>query len=147
MNNQISFSIVATVSLFLTYHFGVTAEYNFNVCTNGTLFPHPTNCSEYLKCEQNNLVVHPCPQGLHYNPKVLNCTSPQSANCTGTSTTIRPMPTTTTTYRPTTRHTTTTTRRPTTTTRRTTKRKRVAPTEPSASNVKLILILDGYRKN
>ncbi|XP_043486985.1 chitin-binding domain protein cbd-1-like [Polistes fuscatus] len=69
--------------------------------------PHETNCSLFYKCDEGRKVLHQCPPGLHFNPKLQVCDLPQNVNCTKKpdneidgqqeiETTTGPVPTTTT---------------------------------------------------
>ncbi|XP_068083786.1 chondroitin proteoglycan 2-like [Anabrus simplex] len=49
------------------------------------LFPKPNNCSQYFECDNGNLLVMECPQGLEFSPTDLVCDHPWSAKCTPTT--------------------------------------------------------------
>lgn len=47
----------------------------------GLYYPHPTVCSQYLKCDGGVLTVQDCPPFLHWNATVSACDWPNLAGC------------------------------------------------------------------
>ncbi|XP_074100395.1 peritrophin-1-like [Cotesia typhae] len=46
------------------------------------LLPNPVNCESYYVCVGLDPILMPCPDGLHFNPKLKVCDWPDVANCT-----------------------------------------------------------------
>ncbi|XP_018785392.1 PREDICTED: peritrophin-1-like [Bactrocera latifrons] len=43
--------------------------------------PSPSNCGIFYKCERGRPIVNKCPQGLHYNKRLMVCDYPSHAQC------------------------------------------------------------------
>ncbi|XP_052871088.1 uncharacterized protein LOC128276670 [Anopheles cruzii] len=44
-------------------------------------FVHPTNCSKFYECRQQDAYEFDCPAGLHFNSKIDVCDYPENAQC------------------------------------------------------------------
>lgn len=44
--------------------------------------PNPDDCGSYYVCDWGFPILMPCPEGLHFNPQLQVCDSPENANCT-----------------------------------------------------------------
>ncbi|XP_043680558.1 LOW QUALITY PROTEIN: uncharacterized protein LOC122634992, partial [Vespula pensylvanica] len=44
--------------------------------------PHETNCSLFYKCNKGEKILQRCPPGLHYNPVMQICLTPEQSKCT-----------------------------------------------------------------
>lgn len=53
-----------------------------NCFTDGTLHPHPTECSQFFICVNNSLWEQECAPGLHWNRSQEKCDTPEAAQCT-----------------------------------------------------------------
>nr|XP_036232671.1 peritrophin-1-like [Bactrocera oleae] len=49
--------------------------------TDVVQIPSPSNCGIFYKCERGRPIVNKCPQGLHYNKRIMVCDYPSSAQC------------------------------------------------------------------
>ncbi|XP_043269022.1 peritrophin-1-like [Venturia canescens] len=45
------------------------------------LVPNPLDCGSYYVCNVGAPIYMPCPEGLHFNPKLSVCDWPWAANC------------------------------------------------------------------
>ncbi|XP_058065652.1 platelet glycoprotein Ib alpha chain-like [Anopheles bellator] len=50
-------------------------------------FVHPTNCSKFYECRQQDAYEFDCPAGLHFNSKIDVCDYPENAQCAPSTTT------------------------------------------------------------
>ncbi|XP_011177979.1 peritrophin-1 [Zeugodacus cucurbitae] len=41
----------------------------------------PSNCGIFYKCERGRPIVNKCPEGLHYNTRLMVCDHPSRAQC------------------------------------------------------------------
>ena len=46
-----------------------------------TLLPHEYDCTKYYACDWGRAILMPCPDGLHFNPRLMVCDWPWSAGC------------------------------------------------------------------
>ena len=46
-----------------------------------TQLPHPTDCSQFLKCNQGRTFEVSCPRGQHWNARLNFCDSVENARC------------------------------------------------------------------
>ena len=47
------------------------------------MYADPANCAFYYQCSGGIAYHMPCPDGLHFNARLLTCDYPQNAGCTG----------------------------------------------------------------
>lgn len=47
-----------------------------------TQLPHDSDCGKFLKCNRGNVIVLPCPAGLHWNDVKQFCDTVANAMCT-----------------------------------------------------------------
>jgi hypothetical protein len=52
-----------------------------NACVDDQLYPHPDDCSMYIRCYNGEPVELSCPEGLHFNAVLQICDWPQNAQC------------------------------------------------------------------
>ncbi|OXU27687.1 hypothetical protein TSAR_011617 [Trichomalopsis sarcophagae] len=94
------------------------------------LLPNLEDCTSYFTCRNGFLIMTPCPNGQHFNPRKLKCTDPEEAKCIVTTTTQKPTTTTSATTPTPTPTTTTATTTTTTTTITTTITPKPTPSDP-----------------
>ncbi|MBC9911130.1 carbohydrate-binding module family 14 protein [Chitinophaga varians] len=52
-----------------------------HACVDGELYPHPEDCSKFIKCDNGTPIELTCPAGLHFNPTMQYCDFPENAGC------------------------------------------------------------------
>ena len=45
------------------------------------IFPHPTDCSSYIKCNTDSGIIEQCPAGTLFNPTALFCDWESNVTC------------------------------------------------------------------
>ena len=84
-NKRLLFQVISSLIIVLfkypTYVNGSGIQEGSRCAPEGSLAPHPTDCSSFLMCNHRKFILRPCHGGLHWDNKHQTCRRAENVQC------------------------------------------------------------------